>query len=140
VPNISSKHPARCHHLIQGRWRPVRRWRPRSLATRAPPLLQALEYAAGTGGFVSRTVLFALGHGTDGVQLIALADRAAALWEGAEASWGGGSPRRRGFGGSPRRRHLGRQRLGKTKNGAARALVTEGNGGGRRVREREGGS
>ena len=62
----------------------------------------------------------------DGVQLIALADRAAALWEGAEASWGGGSPRRR--------------RLGGTKNGAARALVTEGNRGGRRVREREGGS
>jgi len=104
----------------------VRRWRPRSLATRAPPLLQALEYAAGTGGFVSRTVLFALGHGTGGVQLIALADRAAALWEGAEASWGGGSPRRR--------------RLGETKNGAARALMTEGNGGGRRVREQEGGS
>ena len=108
----------------------MRRWRPRSLATRAPPLLQTLEYAAGTGGFVSRTVLFALGHGTDGVQLIALADRAAALWEGAEASWGGGSPRRR---------HLGRRCLGETKNGAARALVTEGNGGGRRVREREGG-
>ena len=71
-------------------------------------------------------MLFALGHGTDGVQLIALADRAAALWEGAEASWGGGSPRRR--------------RLGETKNGAACALVTEGNGGGRRVSEREGGS
>ena len=131
MPNISSKHPARCHHLIQGRWRPVRRWRPRSLATRAPPLLQALEYAAGTGGFVSRTVLFALGHGTDGVLLIALADRAAALWEGAEASWGGGSSRRR---------RLGRRRLGETKNSAARALVMEGNGGGQRVREREGGS
>jgi hypothetical protein len=109
----------------------VRRWRPRSLAMRAPPLLQALEYAAGTGGFVSHTVRFALGHGTDGVLLIALADRAAALWEGAEASWGGGSPRRR---------RLGRRRLGETKNGAARALVTEGNGSGRRVREREGGS